>query len=129
MSKTTRTLSGLGAALLLAVGANAAHAANLGFLHDTPASYMKQADYDSLTKAVRAAVDQKQDGESTTWTNEGLRNSVPIEATITPTKTDKDGDNTCRTMQVAVTAKQQTMTLLPVFCRQGSGAWVYQKKH
>lgn len=129
MSTSTRILSGLGAALLFAVGASVADAANLGFLHDTPASYMNQADYTSLTKAVRAAVDEKQDGESTTWTNEGTRNGVKIDATITATSTDKDGDNTCRTMQVAVTEKQQTMTLRPRFCRQGTAAWVYQKPH
>jgi len=128
MPMSTRILSALGAALLV-TGAGVAHAANLGFLHDTPASYMNQADYNSLTKAVRAAVDQTQDGQSTTWTNEGTRNGVKIDATITATKTDTDGDNTCRTMQVAVSAKQQTMTLLPRFCRKGAGAWVYQKPH
>jgi hypothetical protein len=128
MTTSTRILSTLGAALLVTC-AGVAHAANLGFLHDTPASYMNQADYASLTKAVRAAVDQSQDGQSTTWTNEGTRNGVKIDATITATKTDTDGDNTCRTMQVAVTAKQQTMTLMPRFCRKGTEAWVYQKPH
>jgi surface antigen len=129
MTTSTRILSGLAAALLLATGAGVAEAANLGFLNDTPASYMTQDDYGSLTKAVRTAVDQTPDGQSTTWSNAGSRNAVQIEATITPTKTDKDGDKTCRTMQVVVTAKQQTMTLLPQFCRQGTGAWVFQKKH
>lgn len=132
MSTSPRFLSGLGglsAALFLAMGANSVPAANLGFLHDTPASYMKPADYDSLTKAVRAAVDQEQDGQSTTWTNEGTRNGVKIDATITATRTEKDGDNTCRTMEVVVNAKQQAMTLRPRFCRAGTGAWIYQKTH
>jgi surface antigen len=128
MTTSTRILSTLGTALLVTC-AGAAHAANLGFLHDTPASYMNQADYASLTKAVRTAVDQTPDGQSTTWTNEGTRNGTKIDATITGAKTDTDGDNTCRTMQVAVTAKQQTMTLMPRFCRKGTGAWVYQKPH
>ncbi|QGZ61096.1 hypothetical protein [Paraburkholderia acidisoli] len=133
MSKSPRILRCLSAALLVTIGSigmNPAQAANLGFLHDTPASYMKQADYDSLTRAVRDAVANKADGEATTWSNEGLRNSVKVDATITPTKTDKDGDKTCRTTDVVVNAKGQSMTLRPRFCRTGaSGAWVFQKPH
>lgn len=129
MPRCKRILSALGVALLLAGGASVAGAANLGFLRDTPISRMRQADFDSLTQAVRAAVDEKQDGESTTWTNEGLRNSVRVEATITPTKTDKDGDRTCRAMEVVISARQQSMTLRPRFCREGAGAWVYQQTH
>jgi surface antigen len=128
MSKSPRVLSGIAAVLLLAFGANA-QAANLGFLHDTPASWMKQADYDSLTHAVRDAVANKADGESSTWNNDGLRNSVKIDATITPTKTEKDGNKTCRDTDVVVNAKGQTMTLRPQFCREGEGQWIYQKRH
>lgn len=130
MSKSPRILRAFSAALLVTIGMSQAHAANLGFLHDTPASYMKQADYESLTRAVRDAVANKADGEAATWSNEGLRNSTRIDATITPTKTDKDGDKTCRDTQVVVNAKGQSMTLHPRFCRTGeSGAWVFQKAH
>jgi surface antigen len=125
----TRILSSLGAGLLLATLGSVAHAQNLNFLNNTPAAYMKQADNASLAKAVREAVDQKQDGETTTWTNEGLRNSVKIDAAITLTKTETTGDTTCRDTQVVVNAKGQSMTLRPRFCRQGTGAWVYQKTH
>ncbi|WP_321858393.1 hypothetical protein [Paraburkholderia tropica] len=128
MSTSPRVLSGIAAVLLLAFGASA-QAANLGFLHDTPASWMKQADYDSLTHAVRDAVANKADGEPSTWNNDGLRNSVKIDATITPTKTEKDGNKTCRDTDVVVNAKGQTMTLHPQFCREGEGQWVYQKRH
>jgi hypothetical protein len=129
MPTCKRILSAWGVALLLATGASVAGAANLGFLRDTPISRMTQADFDSLTTAVRAAVDEKQDGESTTWTNEGRRNSARVEATITATKTDKDGDRTCRAMEVVISARQQSMTLRPRFCREGAGAWVYQQTH
>jgi surface antigen len=129
MPMSTRILPTLGAGLLLATLASVAHAQNLGFLANTPAAYMKQADNASLGKAVREAIEQKQDGETATWTNEGLRNSVKIDATITPTKTEKTGDTTCRDTQVVVNAKGQTMTLRPRYCRQGSGDWVYQKTH
>ena len=128
MSKSTRILSGLAALCLLSAGP-AAQAANLGFLNDTPASWMKQADYDSLTHAVRDAIANKPDGETVNWSNEGLRNPVKIDAAITPDKPETDGDKTCRAAAVAISAKGQTMNLRPRFCRVGSGAWVYQKKH
>lgn len=128
MSKSSRILSGLAALLLVSAGP-AAQAANLGFLNDTPASWMKQADYDSLAHAVRDAVANKADGETANWSNEGLRNPVKIDATITPDKPETEGDKTCRAAAVVVSAKGQTMSLRPQFCRVGSGAWVYQKKH
>lgn len=129
MPRYTRILSGVSAALLLAMLASVASAANLGFLRNTPVSAMRQAEFDSLTRAVRAALDDKQDGESAAWTNEGLRNSVRVDASITATKTEKDGGNTCRTMEVVITARLQSMTLRPRFCREGGGAWVYQQPH
>lgn len=127
MSNLPQILRASSAVLLIAVGTSVAHAANLGFLHDTPASYMKSADYDSLTRAVRAAVAAKADGEAGTWNNDGTRNATRIDSTITPIRTDKDGDRTCRTMEVVVNAKGQSMTLRPRFCRTGEGAWVFQK--
>ncbi|HTR10793.1 MAG TPA: hypothetical protein VMJ11_29895 [Paraburkholderia sp.] len=129
MSKLPRLLRALSAGLLVTIGMGSVHAANLGFLHDTPMSYMNQQDYDSLTRAVRAAVSTKADGESTTWTNEGSRNGVRVDATVTPTKTEKDGDKTCRDTEVIINAKGQTMTLHPRFCRTGEGAWAFQKRH
>ncbi|NIE64101.1 hypothetical protein [Burkholderia sp. Ax-1719] len=128
MSTLSRVLSGFAAACVVAL-APAAQAANLNFLTDTPASWMKQADYNSLAHAVREAVATKQDGETVNWNNDGLRNSVKIDATITVTKTEKDGDKTCRSSDVVVNAKGQSMTVRPQFCRVGEGDWVYQKKH
>ncbi|WP_322055178.1 hypothetical protein [Paraburkholderia bannensis] len=133
MPTLSRVLSAATAATVAAVCAvalaPAAQAANLGFLNDTPAAWMKQADYNSLTQAVRDAIATKQDGETVNWNNDGLRNPVKIDATITPTKTEKDGDKTCRDSDVVVNAKGQSMKLHPQFCRVGEGAWVYQKKH
>lgn len=132
MPMCTRIRSALSAALLfatLATFANDASAINLRFLRDTPVAALRQADTDSLTKVVRAALDEKQDGESTTWTNEGLGNSVRIEATVTATKTEQDGDNKCRTIEVVLSARQQSMTLRPRFCRAGTGEWIYQRTH
>ena len=129
MPRTLHTLSALGAALFIAVGMGSAHAANLGFLNNTPMSFMNQEDYNSLQNAVRDAVEHKADGESTTWSNEGTRNSVRINSTITPSNTQKDGDKTCRDTEVVINAKGQSMTLRPHFCRVGEGAWKFQKQH
>jgi len=128
MSMRNRALIGLTAGGLLLVVTCGAQAANLGFLNDTPISYMKQRDIDSIKSAVGSALDEKQDGETANWLNEGTGNSVKIDATITLDKTTKDGDRTCRSTGVVLSAKGQSMNLRPVFCRQGSGAWQLQKR-
>jgi surface antigen len=89
---------------------------------------MKQRDIDSIRKAVNTALDEKKDGETVNWLNEGTGNSVKIDATITPDRTTKDGDRTCRSTAVVLNAKGQSMNLNPVFCKQGGGAWRMQKK-
>jgi surface antigen len=129
MSMRTRVLCHLTAASVLLGGAIGAHAANLGFLNDTPLSYMKQRDIDSVKKAVFSALNDKQDGETTNWVNEGTGNSVKIDAAITVASTAKDGERTCRDVGVVLNAKGQSMSLRPQFCKQGSGAWQLQKKH
>ncbi|MFM0170620.1 RT0821/Lpp0805 family surface protein [Paraburkholderia sediminicola] len=129
MSMRTRVLSQLTAGSLLLGGAIGAQAANLGFLNDTPISYMKQRDVDSVKKAVISALNDKQDGETANWVNEGTGNSVKIDAAITMASTAKDGDRTCRDVGVVLNAKGQSMTLRPQFCKQGSGTWQLQKKH
>lgn len=129
MSMRTRALFHLTVGSLLLGGALSAQAANLGFLNDTPISYMKQRDIDSVKQAVIAALNDKQDGESANWVNEGTGNSVKIDATITVASTAKDGERTCRDLAVALNAKGQTMSLRPQFCKQGGGSWQLQKKH
>jgi surface antigen len=113
---------------LLLAAASGAQAANLGFLNDTPISYMKQRDIHSVKRAVFRALDESNDGETTNWLNEGTGNSVKIDATITPDRTTKEGDRTCRSTVVVLNAKGQSMNLHPLFCKQAGGAWQMQKK-
>ncbi|NPT61060.1 RT0821/Lpp0805 family surface protein [Paraburkholderia elongata] len=129
MSIRTRALFHLTVGGLLLGGAIGAQAANLGFLNDTPISYMKQRDVDSIKDTVFAALNDKQDGESASWVNEGTGNSVKIDATITMASTAKDGERTCRDVGVVLNAKGQSVSLRPQFCKQGSGDWQLQKKH
>jgi surface antigen len=129
MSMRTRVLFHVTVGGLLLAATVGAYAANLGFLSDTPISYMKQRDIDSVKAAAMGALDSKQDGEAATWVNDGTGNSVHIDATITPQSTAKEGDRTCRDLAVVLNAKGQSMTLRPQFCREGSGAWQLQKKH
>ena len=128
--RRTRYLRHVTIAAVLVAGSLAAHAANLGFLNDTPIAYMKQRDIDSLKTAAYDVLDKKADGESATWNNEGTGNGVKIDAQLTPVDTAKDGANTCRTVRVVLNAKGQSVNLGPRFCRQGSsGRWILQKKH
>ncbi|SIO61272.1 RT0821/Lpp0805 family surface protein [Paraburkholderia phenazinium] len=129
MSMRTRVLFHVTVGGLLLAATVGAYAANLGFLSDTPISYMKQRDIDSVKAAAMGALDSRQDGEAATWVNDGTGNSVHIDATITPQSTAKEGDRTCRDLAVVLNAKGQSMTLRPQFCREGSGAWQLQKKH
>jgi surface antigen len=115
-----------GAALLaVSVGASAA---NLGFLNDTPISYMKQRDMQALNGAARKALETKQDGESLDWNNEGAGNPVKIHGTVTPQTTEKTGDKTCRKIQLTAIAKGQTQTWTPTACKSGEGKWQLQKQ-
>jgi surface antigen len=129
MSMQSRVLLNLSVGSVLLAGAVGAQAANLGFLNDTPITWMKQRDVDSVKTAVISALNTKQDGESVNWVNEGTGNSVKIDAAITVASTAKDGERTCRDVGVVLTAKGQSMTLRPQFCQQGSGAWQLQKRH
>lgn len=128
MSMRTRVQFHLAAGAVLLGAAFGAQAANLGFLNDTPISYMKQRDVDSIKKAVFAALNDKQDGETATWLNEGTGNSVKIDANITVAGTAKEGERTCRDVGVVLNAKGQSMNLRPQFCKQGNGNWQLQKK-
>jgi surface antigen len=130
MSMRTRVLFHLTAGSLLFAGAiGGAQAANLGFLNDTPISYMKPRDNESIKQAVVHALNEQKDGESSTWVNEGTGNSVKIDATINIASTAHDGARTCRDLAVVLNAKGQSMNLRPQFCREGEGAWQLQKKH
>lgn len=128
MSMRTRVLFHLTVGGLLLGGALGAQAANLGFLNDTPITNMKQRDVDSIKSAVSTALNDKQDGESASWVNEGTGNSVKIDATITIASTAKEGERTCRDVGVVLNAKGQSMSLRPQFCKEGSGSWQLQKK-
>ncbi|CAG4890475.1 RT0821/Lpp0805 family surface protein [Paraburkholderia gardini] len=128
MSMRNRALMCWTAGGLLLAGAGVAQAANLGFLNDTPISYMKPRDNDSIKKAITQVLNDTQDGQTVNWVNEGTGNSVKIDATLTPDRTTKEGDRTCRATAVVLSAKGQSMNLHPLFCRQGSGAWQLQKR-
>ncbi|WP_153074899.1 RT0821/Lpp0805 family surface protein [Paraburkholderia bonniea] len=128
MSKRIRTPLYLMLGSVLLASMCGAQAANLGFLNDTPISYMKPRDVASVKVAVFEALDKQQDGKGSNWVNEGTGNSVRIEAVITPKSTATDGDRTCRTVTVELEAKGQLMRLNPQFCRHGSGKWQLQKK-
>ena len=96
------------------------YAANLGFLMDTPISYMKQRDLQQLNHAARTALDSKQDGEALDWNNDGTGNPVHVEGTITPLNTQKEGDRSCRTLAIVAKAKGQTQSWAPTACKDGA---------
>jgi hypothetical protein len=104
-----------------------AHAQNLGFMHDSPISFMKQKDMTSLTDALHAALDKSTDGQTSDWSNQGLGNSVPITATITPKDGLQDQGMTCRHVAIQLTARNQQQGWQPLFCKTSTG-WKLQKR-
>lgn len=114
--------------VLLLTSTAAAEASNLNFLNDTPMSYIKKKDMDSIKVALTDVLNTKKDGEATHWTNEGTGNSVQIEATMTPESTSHEGSKTCRRVTVVLLAKGQSMTLHPGFCGTGQTNWMLQKR-
>jgi surface antigen len=107
---------------------SAAFALNLGFLRNTPISYMRQLDLQAMNDAARVALDTKQDGESLSWNNNGTRNPVQINGTVTPHDTVKRSDQICRKVTLVATAKGQTQSWTPTACRKGKGQWELQRQ-
>ena len=110
------------------LASGAAEAANLGFLNNTPITYMKQRDLQALNNAAHSAHDTKQDGESLDWNNEGAGNPVAINGSITPSDTNKNGDRTCRKLTMVAQAKGQTPTWVPTVCKPDGGKWALLKQ-
>ncbi|EDZ98789.1 conserved hypothetical protein [Burkholderia sp. H160] len=115
-----------GSVLLAASGT--AFASNLGFLRNTPITHMRQRDLQALNDAARVALDTKQDGESLDWNNQGTRNPVQINGTITPHDTVKNGDQTCRKLTLVAIARGQTQSWTPTACKEGKGQWELQRQ-
>lgn len=121
------SLRTIAATALVAVSATAS-AANLGFLNNTPITYMKQRDLQALNKAAQIALNTKQDGESLDWNNEGTGNTVPINGTVTPQETFESGGLKCRKVTLVAHAKGQTQTWIPTACKQSDGTWKLKKQ-
>ena len=115
------------AALGLICVSSGAYAQNLAFMHNSPISYMRDKDLASLTKALNTALDGSADGQSSDWSNDGLGNSVPIKATVTPKDTADQGGMHCRHVAVTLSAKNQDQSWLPLFCKTAQG-WKMQKR-
>jgi hypothetical protein len=119
-------------AVLLLTNAAAAEAAagvsNLNFLNDTPLSYIKKPDMDSLKSALLDVLNTSKDGETSRWTNEDTGNAVQITATLTPESTGQEAEKKCRRVSVVLVAKGQSMNLHPQFCGTGKTDWKLKKR-
>ncbi|MDR5823423.1 MULTISPECIES: RT0821/Lpp0805 family surface protein [unclassified Caballeronia] len=116
----------LAAACIIASGT--AQAANLGFLNNTPITYMKQRDLQALNKAAQKALETKQDGESLDWDNKGAGNTVPINGTVTPQSSFESDGMKCRKIELVAHAKGQTQTWTPTACKASDGKWKLKKQ-
>ncbi|WP_233805730.1 hypothetical protein [Paraburkholderia sp. HP33-1] len=124
----TRASMFLIAGIVFLAESGTAFALNLGFLRNTPISLMRQRDLQVLNDAARVALDTKEDGESLDWNNDGTRNPVRIDGTVTPHDTVKDGDQTCRKITLVAVARGQSQSWTPTVCRIGNGRWDLQRQ-
>lgn len=113
--------------LVALVCMSTAHAQNLGFMHDSPLTFMKQKDMESLKTALSAALDKGADGQTSEWSNTGLGNAVPITATITPKDALEDKGLNCRHAAIQLNARNQQQNWQPLFCKTPTG-WKLQKR-
>jgi surface antigen len=116
------------AATLAATLSTGAFAANLGFLNNTPITYMKQRDLQMLNNAAQTALNTKGDGESLEWNNKGAGNPVPVNGTVTPHETFDSGGLKCRKITLVANAKGQTQTWTPTACKHEDGKWQLKKQ-
>jgi surface antigen len=116
------------AATLVATLSTGAFAANLGFLNNTPITYMKQRDLQMLNAAAQTALNTKGDGESLEWNNKGAGNPVPVNGTVTPHETFDSGGLKCRKITLVANAKGQTQTWEPTACKHEDGKWQLKKQ-
>jgi hypothetical protein len=115
-------------AVSLPAGMSPVWASNLNFLNDTPMSYVKQPDMQSIKTKLIEVLNNSKDGDTVRWSNEGTGNGVRIDATIQPESTSQEGGKTCRLVSVVLNAKGQSMNLHPKFCGTGKTDWALQKR-
>jgi surface antigen len=95
----------------------AANAAD-NVLPNAPIASMTDVDLAIARAAIRAGLEEAPDGERRRWTNPGSGAS----GTVTPTRSfERDGGQTCRSVDLTFKAGGQTATDGRNFCRAGEG--------
>lgn len=92
---------------------------NLGFLHNAPASYFSERDWELLTAAVDRVLAGKQDGQPVSWENpeSGHR------GTVTAVNTTQDQGSTCRELKIYNQVEKASAQSYYRFCEQPDGSW------
>lgn len=104
------------------------HAVGLLFLDQTPITFLKKKDKAALHNAALSVLDNKKDGEVTNWSNDGLGNSVHIQAEVTASDTVNTNEKLCRHLHVVLHAKGQDQSLKLPICKQSGSTWKIEKQ-
>lgn len=111
---------GLMALVALTLGPNAARAANLSFLRNSPLSYFQKEDVDLMMKNARAVLDSTDPSAKHTWSNP--RTGASGFAQVTGQFTTADGAR-CKRLRVFNKAKTvEGQATYPV-CKSGDRDW------
>lgn len=114
-----RGRTGSWALAFVALLAVAAQAASLGWMRGETARYFSDRDWELVSQALAATLDDTPDGETREWSNEksGARGSM------TPLSTETREDMTCRRLHIESKAKGSSSSHNYLFCRRGEGPW------
>ena len=116
--KMPALLSGVlvAAALLAALPVSAF---NLGFLHNAPASYFTERDWELLRGAVDQALETSEHGQSVTWENPESGHL----GTVTAVKTTQQQNTLCRELKIYNEVEKASAESYYRFCKQSDGSW------
>jgi surface antigen len=116
LSKAATRATGL---VTLLLASPAGFGFNLGFLHDAPASYFTERDWELVKGAVEDALRDAADGETVDWNNPDSGHL----GTVTVLKTTQQQGMTCRTLKIYNEVESRSGDSYHRFCQQADGSW------
>jgi len=107
------------ALLVLALAAQVAGAASLGWMKGEAASFFTDRDWRLVSDALTATLDTAADGETREWANDksGARGRMTVLGT------EAQGELTCRRLRVESFARGSTSSHQYRFCRRDGEDW------
>ncbi len=115
----SRTFPQLAILVLVFLTIAPAQGFNLGFLQDSPASYLKDEDIEMFLDAAQQALASERDGVDIWWDNPKTGNN----GSVTPIRSFQQDGRPCKRLRVATFAGERSGTSEFTFCQAAEGGW------